>query len=146
MHRGFTIIEVVIAVVILALVGTALIKNGSDGIEFLQRVHKKNEAINMVLIAANHRNPVFNHLQKPLEDFLQNSYLIDDMELQKILKKQKFKYLETYPKIEMPVLEGFEEEDSEEVMQENAIPLQVVKISLQGKDKGDYFYVLELNE
>jgi len=46
----------------------------------------------------------------------------------------------------MPVLEGFEEEDSEEVMQENAIPLQVVKISLQGKDIGDYFYVLELNE
>lgn len=146
MHRGFTIIEVIIAVVILALIGMALIKNGSDGIEFLQRVHKKNEAIDMAFIAANHRNPAFNHLQKPLEDFLQNSYLIDDMELQKILKKQKFKYLETYPKIEMPVLEGFEEEDSEEVMQENAIPLQVVKISLQGKDKGDYFYVLELNE
>ena len=146
MHRGFTIIEVVIAVVILALVGTALIKNGSDGIEFLQRVHKKNEAIDMALIAANHRNPAFNHLQKPLEDFLQNSYLIDDMDLQKILKSQKFKYLETYPKVEMPVLEGFEEEDSEEAMQENAIPLQVVKISLQGKDIGDYFYVLELNE
>ena len=146
MHRGFTIIEVVIAVVILALVGTALIKNGSDGIEFLQRVHKKNEAIDMTLIAANHRNPVFNHLQKPLEDFLQNSYLIDDIDLQKILKNQKFKYLETYPKVEMPVLEGFEEKDSEEVMQENAMPLQVVKISLQGKDIGDYFYVLELNE
>lgn len=146
MHRGFTIIEVVIAVVILALVGTALIKNGSDGIEFLQRVHKKNEAIDMALIAANHRNPAFNHLQKPLEDFLQNSYMIDDMDLQKILKNQKFKYLETYPKVEMPVLEGFEEEGSEEVMQENAIPLQIVKISLQGKDIGDYFYVLELNE
>ncbi len=146
MHRGFTIIEVVIAVVILALVGTALIKNGSDGIEFLQRVHKKNEAIDMALIAANHRNPAYNHLQKPLEDFLQNSYLIDDMDLQKILKNQKFKYLETYPKVEMPVLEGFEEEEPEEAMQENAIPLQVVKISLQGKDIGDYFYVLELNE
>ena len=146
MHRGFTIIEVVVAVVILALVGTALIKNGSDGIEFLQRVDRKNEAIDITLIAANHRNPAFNHLQKPLEDFLQNSYLIDDMDLQKILKNQKFKYLETYPKVEMPVLEGFEEEDSEEAMQENAIPLQVVKISLQGKDIGDYFYVLELNE
>lgn len=146
MHRGFTIIEVVIAVVILALVGTALIKNGSDGIEFLQRVHKKNEVVDMALIAANHRKPDFNHLQKPLEDFLQNSYLIDDMDLQKLLKSQKFKYLETYPKVEMPVLEGFEEKNSEEVMQENAMPLQIVKISLQGKDIGDYFYVLELNE
>ena len=146
MHRGFTIIEVVIAVVILALVGTALIKNGSDGIEFLQRVDKKNEAIDMALIAANHRNPDFNHLQKPLEDFLHNNYLIDDMELQKLLKNQKFKYLETYPKVEMPVLEGFEEEEPEEPTQENAIPLQVVKISLQGKDLGDYFYLLELNE
>ena len=146
MHRGFTIIEVVVAVVILALVGTALIKNGRDEIEFLQRVYKKNEAINMALIAANHRNPAFNHLQKLLEDFLQNSYPIDDIELQKILKSQKFKYLETYPKVKMPVLEEFEDENSEEAMQENAISLQVIKISFQGKDLGDYFYVLELNE
>ena len=146
MHRGFTIIEVVIAVVILALVGTALIKNGSDGIEFLQRVDKKNESIDIALIAANHRNPDYNHLQKPLEDFLQDSYLIDDMDLQKILKSQKFTYLETYPKVEMPVLEGFEEEESEEATQENIIPLHVVKISLQGKKAGDYFYLLELNE
>ena len=144
MHRGFTIIEVVIAVVILALVGTALLKNGMDGIEFIQRVEKKGAAIDYALMAVNHRNPAFNHLQKSLEDYLQDSYIIDDLDVQKIVKNQKFTYLETYPKIDIPVLEGFDKE--EESIEENTIPLQLVKISLSSKKGGAYFYILELNE
>ncbi len=142
MRKGFTFIEVVIAVVILALVGTALLKNGSDGIEFLQKVNKKDQAIYTISIVANHRNPSFNYLQKPLEAFL-DSYLIDDLEVQKVIKEQKFKYLETYPKVNMPILERFEDEEESK---ENTIPLQVVKLSIYNKDLGDYLFILELNE
>ena len=147
MHKSFTLMEVVIAVIILALVGTALLKNSSDGIEFIQKISQKNQAIDAIAIVANHRNPSFNHLQKSLEDFLQDSYHIDDMDVQKIIKNKKFKYLENYLKIEMPILEGFEEEPQESIQEnENIIPLRVVKLSIQNREKGDYLYILELNE
>ncbi len=146
MHKSFTLIEVIVAVVILALVGVALLKNGNNGIDFLQKISQKDSTIDTVLIVANHRNLSFNHLQKSLEDYLQTSYSIDDMEVQKIVKSKKFKYLETYPKIDLPVLEGFEEENQDNAEEENAFPLQIVKISIMGKKDSSYLYMLELNE
>ena len=145
MHRAFTIVEVLISVVILALVGTALLKNAGMNLDFLKKISNKEEAIDMMTIIASHRNPDFNHLQKSLYDFLSKEYLLDDNDLQKLLRDTKIKYQEAPIKISLPILEGFDEEDQEEQPQ-NPIDIQFVKISAVSKSFGDYLYILELNE
>ena len=145
MHRAFTIVEVLISVVILALVGTALLKNAGMNLDFLKKISSKEEAIDVMTIVASHHNPDFNHLQKSLYDFLAKEYLLDDNDLQKILRSTKVKYQESPIKISLPALEGFNEEDQEEQPQ-NPIDIQFVKISAVSKSFGDYLYILELNE
>jgi len=145
MHRAFTIVEVLISVVILALVGTALLKNAGMNLDFLKKISSKEEAVDVMTIVASHRNPDFNHLQKSLYDVLAKEYLLDDNDLQKILRDTKVKYQETPIKISLPVLESFDEEDQEERPQ-NPIDIQFVKLSAASKSFGDYLYILELNE
>jgi len=146
MHRAFTIVEVLISVVILALVGTALLKNAGMNLDFLKKISNKEEAIDMMTIIASHRNPDFNHLQKSLYDFLAKEYLLDDNDLQKLLREKKIKYQESPIKISLPTLEGFDEEDKEEQHPQNPIDIQLVKLSATSKSFGDYLYILELNE
>ena len=145
MHRAFTIVEVLISVVILALVGTALLKNAGMNLDFLKKISSKEKAVDVMTIVASHRNPDFNHLQKSLYDFLAKEYLLDDNDLQKILRDTKVKYQETPIKISLPTLEGFDEEDQEQQPQ-NPIDIQFVKLSAISKSFGDYLYILELNE
>ena len=145
MHRAFTIVEVLISVVILALVGTALLKNAGMNLDFLKKISRKEKAVDVMTIVASHRNPEFNHLQKSLYDFLAKEYLLDDNDLQKILRDTKVKYQETPIKISLPTLEGFDEEDQEQQPQ-NPIDIQFVKLSAVSKSFGDYLYILELNE
>ncbi len=145
MHRAFTIVEVLISVVILALVGTVLLKNAGMNLDFLKKISSKEEAVDAMTIVASHRNPDFNHLQKSLYDFLAKEYLLDDNDLQKLLRDTKIKYQEAPIKISLPILEGFDEEDQEEQPQ-NPIDIQFVKLSAVSKSFGDYLYILELNE
>ena len=145
MHKAFTIVEVLISVVILALVGTALLKNAGMNLDFLKKISSKEEAVDVMTIVASHRNPDFKHLQKSLYDFLAKEYLLDDNDLQKLLRETKIKYQETPIKISLPTLEGFDEEDQEEQPQ-NPIDIQFVKLSANSKSFGDYLYILELNE
>ncbi len=146
MKNSFTIVEVLISVVILALVGTALLKNAGINLDFLKKISSKEEAIDVMTIIASHRNPDFNHLQKSLYDFLAKEYLLDDNDLQKILHNTKVKYQESPIKISLPTLEGFDEEDQEEQQPQNPIDIQFVKLSATSKSFGDYLYILELNE
>ncbi len=146
MKRSFTIVEVLISVVILALVGTALLKNAGMDLDFLKKISSKEEAIDVMTIIASHRNPDFNHLQKSLYDFLAKEYLMDDNDLQKILRSTKVKYQENRIKISLPTLEGFDEEDQKEQQPQNPIDIQFVKLSANTKSFGDYLYMLELNE
>ncbi len=145
MKKSFTLIEVLISVVILALVGTALLKNAGMNLDFLKKISSKEEAIDVMTIVASHRNPDFNHLQKSLYDFLAKEYLLDDNDLQKILRSTKVKYKENPIKISLPTLESFDEEDQGEQPQ-NPIDIQFVKLSATSKSFGDYLYILELNE
>jgi len=145
MARAFTIVEVLISVVILALVGTALLKNAGMNLDFLKKISNKEEAIDTMTIVVAHRNPDFNHLQKSLYDFLAKEYILDDSDLQKILRQTKIKYQESPIKISLPVLEGFEEE-SQEGQPQNPIDIQFLKLSATSKHFGDYLYILELNE
>ncbi|MRI59226.1 MAG: hypothetical protein C6H99_06960 [Epsilonproteobacteria bacterium] len=142
MKRGFTIIEVIISVVVLALVGVALLRSGAMNLELLEKIKNKQNGIDLITIAANHRNEDYNHLTKALEDFLPFSG-VDDDELRRILKK-KYLYKEYILKAKMPSMdEGLDEDDQES---ENIINVSFVKLSLQNEEGGEYIYVLELDE
>jgi prepilin-type N-terminal cleavage/methylation domain-containing protein len=144
MKKAFTIIEVMIAVVILALVGTALLKNAGSGLDFVRKISQKENAIDSLSIAVAERNPNFNHLKKSLYDFVEREFLIDDITLMKILKKKKFLYKENEVKISMPTLEGFSQQfgEEEEKLQENILNLTLTKLSIQGKG-GDHLFVVD---
>ena len=143
MKRGFTIIEVIISVVILALVGVALLKSGAMNLELLEKIKNKQNGIDLITIAANHRNEDYNHLTKALEDFLPFTG-IDDDELRSFLK-EKYLYKEYVIKAKMPSMDSFDE-DEEQQGTENIINVSFVKLSLQSDKGGEYIYVFELDE
>ncbi|MRJ01819.1 MAG: type II secretion system protein [Epsilonproteobacteria bacterium] len=151
MKRGFTLIEVITAVVILALLGVALLKNGGDTLSFMEKIEKKERVNDYLTIIALHRDPDYNHLTKGLEDFLKINVLDDD--LRQILK-EKFTYQEREVKVKMPMLddfnqtlEGGEGDLDEEMAPENPIAVSFVKLTIHSDKKGGGFiYLLELNE
>jgi len=145
MKKAFTLIEVVIAVVVLALVGTALLKNAGFGIDFMEKVAKKEKSIYNLSIVIAKRNPEYNHLKKSLYDFVEPYFAIDDLELLKILKAKKFLYQEKEVKIPLKPLEGFSQglgEEEEQNVEENSINVTMRKISIRG-DGGDYIFIME---
>ena len=144
MKKSFTIIEVIISVVILALVGVALLKSGALNLTLLEKVGKKEAFSDYITIIANHRNVDFNHLSKALEDFLPQ-FKPEDDELRKIFK-EKFSYREKIVKVKLPALEGFDEESEEEPAAQNPIDINFIKLSIKNDESGDYIYILELNE
>lgn len=148
MKRSFTIIEVLVSVVILALVGTALLKNAGMNLDFLKKVSKKEEAVNIMTLIVSHRNLDFNHLKKSLYDFLAKEYNVDDNELQKVLRDTKVKYQETPIKISLPTLQSVDDgnQEEQEEQPQNPIDIRFVKLSATSKSFGDYLYILELDE
>ena len=148
MKRSFTIVEVLVSVVILALVGTALLKNAGMNLDFLKKVSKKEEAINIMTLIVSHRNLDFNHLKKSLYDFLAKEYNVDDNELQKVLRDTKVKYQETPIKISLPTLQSVDDgnQEEQEEQPQNPIDIRFVKLSATSKSFGDYLYILELDE
>jgi hypothetical protein len=139
MKRSFTLVEVIVAVFILVLVGTALVKNGADSLEFLQKLRQKERSIDFVTIFANHPHPEYNRLTKSLEDF--SGYSSSDDELRKLLKR-KFSYRQQMLKVTVPTLEGFDEEQEES----SPINIHIVRISFKSDPFGEFFYMLELDE
>lgn len=148
MKRSFTIVEVLVSVVILALVGTALLKNAGMNLDFLKRVSKKEEAINIMTLIVSHRNLDFNHLKKSLYDFLAKEYNVDDNELQKVLRDTKVKYQETPIKISLPTLQSVDDgnQEEQEEQPQNPIDIRFVKLSATSKSFRGYLYILELDE
>ncbi|BCD68947.1 hypothetical protein [Nitratiruptor sp. YY09-18] len=144
MKKAFTIIEVIIAVVILTLIGIALLKNVGVGLDFMQKIYQKEMVINTMSIVVAQRNPDFNHLQKSLYDFTNQKFLIDDTDLLKILKEKKFTYQENEEKISLPTLESFSQQSEEEQdnSPENILNLTLTKLSIQNHN-GDYIFVVD---
>ena len=139
MKKSFTIIEVVIAVVILSLVGTALLKSAGINLDYFQKVSKKEQFSDFLTIVANHPNKDYNHLTKSLYDFLQNDFFIDDNELLSMLKNTKIKYIETDVKLKLPSL------DSNETKNTNSFGIRLKKLSIISKDGGDYIFIAEID-
>jgi prepilin-type N-terminal cleavage/methylation domain-containing protein len=94
MRRGFSLIEVMIATVILAVVGVALLQMGSKNQKIDDYVGRKNSVAHLTSIIGFHHDPKFNNTQKSLYDFLKNDYTIDNMEIKSFLEKRSVRYVE----------------------------------------------------
>jgi hypothetical protein len=135
MKKSFTVIEVIIAVVILSLVGAAIIRAGSINAQMMEKIEKKEPMTELAAIVANHRKPQYNHLTKRLEDFLE--IRIEDDELRKFFKT-KVKYDEREVKLELPKMD-------ENESGENILGVSLVKITIQKDGEGESLFVLDID-
>lgn len=94
MRHGFSLIEVMIATVILAVVGVALLQMGSKNQKIDEYVERKSSIAHLTSIIGFHHDPKFNNTQKNLYDFLKNDYTIDNMEIKSLLEKRSVRYVE----------------------------------------------------
>lgn len=94
MKPGFSLIEVMIATVILAVVGVALLQMGSKNQKINEYIENKNSIAHLTSIVGFHHDPAFNKTQKSLYDFLKNDYTIDNMEIKNLLEKRSVRYVE----------------------------------------------------
>ncbi len=92
MTRAFTLIEVLISVVILAVVGTGLLQisiNSKQNFAFLKQ---KSKFAYISSIAFMHNNQKYHNKDMTLYDFLEDDYVGIDDDLRKYLKEYKVHY------------------------------------------------------
>ncbi len=92
MTKAFTLIEVLVSVMILAIVGTGLLQissNSKDNFIFLK---KKGEFDRLASIAFVHHKQKYHHKDMTLYDFIEDSYSNIDDDLRKYLKAIKVSY------------------------------------------------------
>ena len=94
MKRGFSLIEVMIATVILAVVGVALLQMGSKNQKIDQYVEGKSAIAHLTSVIGFHHDPKFNKTQKTLYDFLKNDYAIDNTDIKSFLENRQVQYVE----------------------------------------------------
>ena len=92
MTKAFTLVEVLISVMILAVVGTGLLQistNSKHNFEFLKQ---KSKFSRLASIAFIHNDQKYHHKDMTLYDFLRDDYPNLDDELRKYLKEVKVSY------------------------------------------------------
>jgi prepilin-type N-terminal cleavage/methylation domain-containing protein len=94
-RRAFSLIEVVIATVILSVVGLALLQMGSKNQAINAYIDKKTAIAPLASIVSFHHDKKFDTQEKSLYDFLKNSYAIDNDEVKAMLEERKIRYFET---------------------------------------------------
>lgn len=94
MRRGFSLIEVMIATVILAIVGVSLLQMGSKNQKIDNYIERKNSIAHLTSVIGFHHDPKFNKTQKSLYDFLKNDYTVDNMDIRSFLEKRSVRYVE----------------------------------------------------
>ena len=94
MRRGFSLIEVMIATVIIAVVGLALLQMGTRHQKMDDYIEQKSLVANCLAITAFHHDPTFNKTEKTPYDYLKNDYTIDHFELKQLLERDRFYYVE----------------------------------------------------
>lgn len=95
MRKAFSLIEVVVATVIIALVGLALLQMGTKHLKMDAYIEKKSAVAQYSSIISFHHNTDYNKLKKSLYDFLKDDYVIDNLEIKQMLDTITFEYTET---------------------------------------------------
>lgn len=110
MRKGFSLVEVIIATVIIAVVGISLLEMGTKNQKIDLYIDKKSSLSQYSSIISFHHKSDFNNLDKTLFDFIEKDYDIDHDEVKKFLKSEKVSYKEQ----EILTLDFGESNESEE--------------------------------
>ena len=134
-NRAFTLMEVLVAVLIISIVATALFQiaiNSKYNFGFLTQKIKFDT---MSSIAFLHNKQKWHNSDKRLYDFLRSDYNISDDEFIKILKSEKIHYSHE----EFSTISPFESSDSNV---SDMMNLQIVfdKIQVSQKEQSSYVY------
>ena len=94
MRKSFSLIEVMIATVIIAIVGLTLLQMGTRHQKMDDYIEQKSKIANYLSITAFHHDPTFNKSDKTPYDYLKNDYTIDHLEIKQLLDRDPFYYIE----------------------------------------------------
>jgi len=144
MTSAFTLIEVLVSVMILAVVGTGLLQISSNSKQNFIFLKEKSKFDRLASIAFIHNNQKYHHKEMTLYDFIRDDYDKIDDELRKYLKEYKVKYnheeISTFNPLGESVDDQNQSEDSDDL--QNPIDLTIIyeKISIQKEKNGAYAY------
>jgi prepilin-type N-terminal cleavage/methylation domain-containing protein len=143
MTKAFTLVEVLISVMILAVVGTGLLQistNSKHNFEFLKQ---KSKFSRLASIAFIHNDQKYHHKDMTLYDFLRDDYPNLDDDLRKYLKDIKVSYSHEEFSTFSPLGEDNQTTDSyDNPEEENQMDLTIIydKIVVSNKKDSTFAY------
>lgn len=148
MRKAFTLIEVLVATVIATVAGAGLLQMNSNYTKIFGRIQEKSLSSETVSLIGLHANIKYNKTSKTLYDILDKTYEIDNDDLRKYLKDQKFDYNENLVETITFGEDGAEDEefsmdDSEDVSAlAPVIQFEIIDVSIKSKElRGSILHV-----
>jgi len=131
--KGFSLIEVLVAVMILAVVGVALMQINVKNQKISEFIDKKTKLSQISSIIGFHHKTDYKKLQKSIYDFLKNDYEIDNTYIKQKLDSYKIYYDEKISgKIE------FDNNNSQDIKS-----LNIIQAIAKNNNKTTNIYFLE---
>jgi len=131
--KGFSLIEVLVAVMILAVVGVALMQINVKNQKISEFIDKKTKLSQISSIVGFHHKTDYKKLQKSVYDFLKNDYEIDNTYIKQKLDSYKIYYDEKISgKIE------FDNNNSQDIKS-----LNIIQAIAKNNNKTTNIYFLE---
>jgi prepilin-type N-terminal cleavage/methylation domain-containing protein len=148
MRSGFTLVEVLVATVIATVAGAGLLQMNSNYTKLFTHIQEKSLSSETVSLIGLHADIKYNKTSKTLFDILDKTYEIDNDDLRKYLKDQKFDYSEHLVETITFGEDGEEEEafsmgESEDVSAlAPVIQFEIIEVSIKNKDlRGSILHV-----
>ncbi len=130
MTKAFTLIEVLVSVMILAVVGTGLLQISSNSKHNFMFLKEKSEFDRLASIAFIHNEQKYHHKDITLYDFIKDDYTNIDDDLRKYLKGVKVSYsheeVSTFNPLEGGIDEQNQNEEQEQGLEQAALNLTIV--------------------
>ncbi len=142
MTKAFTLIEVLVSVMILAVVGTGLLQISSNSKHNFMFLKAKSEFDRLASIAFVHNNQKYHHKEVTLYDFIKDDYTNIDDDLRKYLKDIKVSYSHEEVSTFNPLEGSVDNQDQEEDLGQAALNLTIIydKIMISKGKNAAYAY------
>ncbi len=139
-RSGFTLIEVMAAVMIATVAGMALLKISSQSTFLFTKIKETSSMSETLSIAGAHASKRFDKLSPSLYDLLDNTYTITNDEFRRYLKNQQYRYQEkVVDTIVFGGMFGGSEDDLyNESVADGSVPIiqfELIEVSLSNKDQ-----------
>ena len=142
MTKAFTLIEVLVSVMILAVVGTGLLEISTNSKHNFIFLKEKSEFTRLASIAFIHNNQKFHHKDMTLYDFIKDDYENIDDDLRKYLKEIKVHYSHEEISTFNPLQGSLDEQNQDEEEMQSGLNLTIVydKINITKDKNAAYAY------